>query len=65
MCRTNTSGPGCSKLTASLVNKMLISNINISNVPIFFVEKFEKLLQFSAEASLIFFLQKISVYLVI
>ena len=63
MCRTNTSGPVCSKLTASLVNKMLISNINISNVPIFFVEKFEKLLHCNAKASLIF-QQKISVYLV-
>ena len=35
------SGPGCSKLTTSLVNETLtFSNVNISNMPIFFfVEK--------------------------
>ena len=35
-----TAGPGCSKLTTSLVNVSLkISNLNILNLPIFFVEK--------------------------
>ena len=34
------SGPGCSKLTTLLVYVLLkISNVNILNRPIFFVEK--------------------------
>ena len=33
------SGPSCSKLTTSLVNVSLISNINITNTLLFFVEK--------------------------
>ena len=33
------SGPGCSKLTTSLVNKMLKFQTLISNMPLFFVEK--------------------------
>ena len=34
------SGSSCSKLTTSLVKvSVKISNINISNMPIFFVEK--------------------------
>ena len=47
------TGGGCLKLMTSLVNVPLkfqmlisqISNVNISNMPIFFVEKCEKLLQ--------------------
>ena len=34
-----TSGPGCSKLTMSFVKETKISYINISNMPVFFVEK--------------------------
>ena len=36
-----TAGPGCSKLTTSLVNVSLKfqKKVNISNMPIFFVEK--------------------------
>ena len=40
LIRVRHSGPGCSKLTTSLVNVSLnFSNINIRNLPIFFVEK--------------------------
>ena len=49
------SGPGCSKLTTSLVNVIKISNLNISNKPIFFVEKM-------CEASLIFSTKNFSVF---
>ena len=38
------TGPSCSKLTTSLVN-IKISNVNISNMPLFFVKKCEKLMQ--------------------
>ena len=34
-----TSGPGCSKLKSSSVDVVIFSNLNISNSPIFFVEK--------------------------
>ena len=50
-----TSGPGCSKLTMSLVKN---SNMNISNTQIFLLKKNVR------KASPIFFQQKISVYLV-
>ena len=47
-CFMNPPGPGCLKLSTSLVNIVndvvglhfvKISNVNISNTPIFFVEK--------------------------
>ena len=58
------SGPGCSKLTMSLVNVSLkISHVNISNTPIFFVEKMRE--AFAVQKLLLLFQQKISVYLVI
>ena len=53
---TRGGGPGCSKLMTSLVK---ISNINVSNMPIFFVEKNEKSFC-SAKAFLIFFNKKYS-----
>ena len=57
-------GPGCSKLTTLLVNETLkFSNVNISNMPVFFVEKMRE--AFALQKLLTFFQQKISVYLVI
>ena len=60
----HSSGPGCSKLTTSLVNVSLkISNIKISNMPKFFLEKLRE--AFAMQKLLSFFQQKMSVYLVI
>ena len=62
---TSTCGPGCSKLTTSLVNVSLKFQTLISQIRQYFLlKKCEKLLQCSAKASLIF-QQKISVLLVI
>ena len=49
------SGLGCSKLTMTLVK---ISNVNISNTPIFLLKKCEKLLQ--CKKTLILFLEKMT-----
>ena len=55
-------GPGCSKLTTSLVNVSLKFQTLISEIRHYFLlKKCEK----SAKASHIFFQKKISVYLVI
>ena len=56
-------GPGCSILMTSLLTIRKISNVNISNVPIFFVAKI--LEAFAVQQFTSFFLQKISVYLII
>ena len=60
---TETSGPGSSKLTMSLVNISLKFQSVISNIHQFFVEKSVRSFC-SAKASLIFS-TKISVYLII
>ena len=53
-------GPGCSKLTTSLINETLKFQTLISQIfQYFLLKKCKKLLQF------LFFQQKISVYLVI
>ena len=54
-------GPGCSKLTTALVNVSLnlISEVNFTNMPIFFVEK--NVRSFAVKL-LSFFQHKISVY---
>ena len=59
-------GPGCSKPKMLLVNVFIkISNVNISNKPIIFVEKNEKLLHVcTCKSFLIFSTKNISVYLV-
>ena len=57
------SGPGCLKLTTSLVNVSLKFQTNISSKPIFFVEKMCE--AFALQKLRSFFQQKLSVYLVI
>ena len=58
------TGPGCSKLTTSLVNVLLNSQKLISEIGQYFLlKKCEKLLQCKSFSH--FFQQKISVYLVI
>ena len=59
-----TSGPGCSKLTTSLVNISLKFQMLISQIcQYFLLKKWEKLLQWKSFSH--FFQQKISLYLVI
>ena len=59
------SGPGCSKLTTSLVNVLLKFQTLISEIcQSFLLKKCEKLLH-SLQKLLSFFSNKISVYLVI
>ena len=63
-CALVTSGPGCSKLTTSLVNSSLKFQTVISQIcQYFFVEKMGE--AFAVQKLLSFFQQKISVYLVI
>ena len=58
------SGPGCLKLTTSLVNEMLkFQTVNVSKMPIFYVEKMRE--AFAVQKLLSFFQQKNSVCLVI
>ena len=60
----NHSGPGCSKLTTSLVNVSLKFQTLISQIcQYFLLKKCEKLLQCKSLSH--FFQEKISVYLVI
>ena len=57
------SGPGCSKLTTSLVNVSLKFQTLISEIfQYFLLKKCEKLLQCSAKASLIFSTKNFSVF---
>ena len=45
ICLLQSSGPGCSKLTMSLVNVFVkISNFNISGMPMFLLKECERLL---------------------
>ena len=61
---TETSGPGCSKLTTSLVNETLKFQTLISQIcQYFLLKKCEKLLQYKSFSHS--FNKKISVYLVI
>ena len=61
---SETPGPGCSKLTTSLVNVWLNFQELISQIcQYFLLKKCEKL--FALQKLLSFFQQKISVYLVI
>ena len=63
---TTISGPGCSKLTMSLVNVSLKFQTLISEIcQYFLLKKYEKLLQCTAKASHIFSTKNISVHLVI
>ena len=56
-------GPGCSKLTTSLVNEMLKFQTSISEIcQYFLLKKCEKLLHCNAKASLIFSTKNISVF---
>ena len=58
------SGPGCSKLTTSLVNETLKFQTFISQICLYFLLK-KKGVAFAVQKLLSFFQQKISVYLVI
>ena len=63
MDKSKTSGPGCSKLTTSLVNVSLKFQMLISNISQYFLlKKCEKLLQCKSFSH--FFSTKISVCLV-
>ena len=58
-----TPGPICSKLMTSLVNERLKFHVNISDMPIFFVEKTGE--AFAMQKLFPFFQQKISMYWVV
>ena len=63
MRRLETAGPGCSKLTTSLVNDSLKFQTLISQICQYFLsKKCEKLLQCSAKASHIFSTKNIRVF---
>ena len=65
-CFVKISGPGCSKLTTSLVKILLKFQMLILEICHYFFYEKIKIRSFCiAKASIIFFQQKMSVYLVI